>query len=294
MGIGIRRLGGHFAAEISGVDLTRPVDDVTVAEIRAALDEHSVLVFHDQAFDDDSQVAFSRRLGPLEATISSNPGGAGTYIAMISNVDAEGRLIPPDDKRMIFNSGNEMWHSDSSYKPVPATASFLSGREVPPTGGETEFCTLRAAYAALPAARQRWLEGRVAVHDFLYSRGLVDKSLLGEKDRKELPPVRHPLVRANPANGRKSLYIGAHASHIEGLPVEEGREILAALLAHATRPDFVYRHAWRRLDAVMWDNRCVLHRGRGWDKARHRRVMHRTTLAGAGFTIEPPYAAASR
>lgn len=293
MSIGIKRLSKHFVAEISGVDLTGAVDEETVRAIDAAFNEHSILVFHDQAFDDESQIAFTRRLGPLETTVSSNPLGAGTHIAVISNVDAEGNIIPPGDKRMIFNSGNEMWHTDSSFKPVPATGSFLSGREVPPEGGETEFCSLRAAYEALPEARKAWLEGKIAVHDFLYSRGLIDKTLLGEKDRTELPAVRHPLVRTNPLTGRKSLYIGAHASYIEGLPVSGGRAILKELLEHATQPEFVYRHKWRRYDAVMWDNRAALHRGRTWDKAKHRRIMHRTTLAGVGPTTEQPYATAA-
>lgn len=276
---------GGFGAEVTGADV-RSLSDADFAAIEAAFEERSVLVFRDQQLDDASQIGFSRRFGDLETTISANPGGEGTQIAIFSNVDADGRLIPPADKRMVFNSGNQMWHTDSSYKPVPAKASLLSGRVVPPEGGQTEFASGRLAYEALPEDEKAAYEPLVAVHDFLYSRGLIDKTLLTDKDRKELPAVRQKLVRANPVNGRKALYVGAHASHIEGRDVEEGRALLRRLTAFVTRPEFVYRHTWRDGDLVMWDNRCCLHRGCAWDATRFKRVMHRTTVAGAGPSVE--------
>jgi alpha-ketoglutarate-dependent 2,4-dichlorophenoxyacetate dioxygenase len=269
------------------VDLTRPLDDATFNRIFDAFNEHSVLVFHGQALTDEQQIAFSRRFGPLEQTTRSIARNDRVVreIADLSNVDPEGRMIPADDRRMLYHSGNQLWHSDSSFKRVPALASLLSAREVPPEGGETEFASLRAAWAALPAATRSRLEGLVAIHHFAYSRGLIAPGLLTPEQEAELPPVRHRLVRVNPLNGRRALYLGSHASHIVGMPVEDGRTLLRDLLALATQPEFVHRHAWRVGDLVMWDNRAVLHRGRPWDTRRYRRVMHRTTVAGDGPTL---------
>jgi alpha-ketoglutarate-dependent 2,4-dichlorophenoxyacetate dioxygenase len=191
---------------------------------------------------------------------------------------------------MLYQSGNQLWHTDSSFKPVPAHASLLSGREVPPAGGETEFVSLRHAWATLPEATRTRLEGRVTVHSILYSRSTIARGLFDPAQEKGLPPVRQALVRANPVNGRKSIYIGSHAWYIEGLDHAESRRLLDELLAHTTRPECVFQHRWRQWDLVMWDNRCVLHRGRPWDAANHRRVMRRTTVAGEGPTADPPLA----
>ncbi len=290
MGITLRRLHPLFVAELRAGELGGPVDDATFGEIRDAFTEHSVLVFPGQSLTDERQLAFSWRFGPLEQTTRSiaRNDTVSREIADLSNVDAAGLLIPPHDPRMLYHSGNQLWHSDSSFKRVPALASLLSAREVPPEGGETEFASLRAAWAALPAATQRRLQGRVALHHFAYSRGLIAPGLLTAEQEAELPPVRQALVRIDPVNGRKALYLGSHASYIEGLPVEEGRALLRDLLAFATQPEFVYRHTWRVGDLVMWDNRAVLHRGRPWDTSRYRRVMHRTTVAGDGPTVPDP------
>ncbi len=169
-------------------------------------------------------------------------------------------------------------------------ASLLSGREVPPTGGETEYVSMRHAHATLPAGLQRRLEGRVVVHSILYSRSTIAKGLFDPEHEQELPPVRQALVRTNPFNGRKAIYIGSHAWYIEGVDDAESRRLLDDLLAHTTRPECVYQHRWTQWDLVMWDNRAVLHRGRPWDAERYRRVMRRTTLAGEGPTADPPYA----
>lgn len=284
MTVTITPLSQYFAAEITGVNLAKPVPDEDFAEIVDAFETHSILVFRDQDIDDAQQVAFSERFGPLETTVNSNPGGAGTVVTVLSNVDGNGSVIPPEDRRMVFNTGNQMWHTDSSFKPVPATASLLSARQVPPRGGETEFATMRAACESLPDSRVADLDGRICVHDFAYSRGLIDPNLLRPCDKEEVPPVRHPLIRSNPANGRRNLFTGAHASYVEGMPFGEGRSLIRELTHHATRAEFVYRHSWRRHDLVMWDNRCALHRGRPWDRG-YARVMHRTTVAGAGPTV---------
>ena len=292
MSPGVRRLHPHFVAEITGVSL-RDLDDGTFAQLRAAFEAHSVLVFHDQHLSDEEQIAFTRRFGPLEETTRSIAQNArvAPQIADLSNVDADGHTMSADDRRMLYHKGNQLWHSDSSFKPVPAMASLLSAREVPPEGGETEYASLRAAWEALPLELQQRLQGMVAVHSFAYSRGLVAPGLLLPEQEAALPPVKQALVRVNPVTGRKAIYLGSHASYILGLPVDESRRLLRELLEHATQPRFVFQHRWRVGDCVMWDNRAVLHRGRPWD-TRHRRVMHRTTVAGEGPTVPDPIVAA--
>ncbi len=286
MGILVASVRGYFVARVSGIDLSKPLDDGGFAQVRDAFNHYAVLVFPEQRISDDQQIAFSERFGPLEVSIRKdrprridNP-----RVSDISNVDERDRVVDPGDERAIYNAGNRLWHSDSSFKRVPAMASLLSGREVPPEGGETEYADLRAAWDALAAERKAGLDGLVVEHSFVYSRGLIGYDQFTDAERAAIPPVPQALVRTHPATGRKALYVGSHASHVIGRPVEESRALLLELLDFATQPQFVYSHAWRQHDLVIWDNRCVLHRGRPWDERRYRRVMHRTTVAGAGPT----------
>jgi alpha-ketoglutarate-dependent 2,4-dichlorophenoxyacetate dioxygenase len=283
----VRSLHPCFGAEVSGVDLTRPLDAAAFGAVWDAFNEHAVLVFPGQALDDEQQVAFSQRFGPLEISIRKDRPRhvSRPDVSDISNIDEAGDLLEPGDERAFYNAANRLWHSDSSFKRVPAMASLLHAREVPPRGGETEFADMRAAWEALPAADRRGLEGLVVEHSLFYSRSLIGYDQFTESERAAVPPVPQALVRAHPVTGRKSLYLGSHASHILGRPVEEGRAVLRALLEFATAPRFVLRHSWRVGDLVVWDNRRVLHRGRPWDEERHRRVMHRTTVAGDGPTV---------
>src|SRR5262245_22148259 len=280
MTITATRLTPHFAARIDGADIARPLAEDDWRAIRAALDEHSVLVFRSQPLDDEAQVAFSRRFGNLEVSRSMNPA-AGTPFARQSNLDIKtGDVIPADDRRMVYQLANMLWHSDSSFKAVPSLCSLLSARLVPPEGGATEFASTRAAYASLPDALERRVEHAIAVHDFSWSRDRVRPGFFTAEERAVYPPVRHPVVRVNPVNGRKCLFLGAHASYIEGLPIEEGRALLAELLDHVTQPHFRYRHEWTEGDLVIWDNRCVLHRATPYDSARYKRLLQRTTVSG--------------
>jgi len=286
MTLNVKQLTPHIGAELGGVDLTQPVGDETLSAIKSALDEHSVLVFHAQRFDDTTQTAFSARWGDLETTVYKREGDGGVPIANITNVDFRtDKIFPPDHPRLKSNDGNEMWHTDSSFKPVPAYCSMLSGREVPPSGGDTQFASCRAAYAALPEAECVRLDGLVAEHDYGFSRSLVKGYEAPKQTLQEVPPVQHAVVRTNPANGRKNFYTGAHASHVVGWPIDEGRALLRDLVAKATERANVYIHQWQPLDFVIWDNRCVLHRGTPYDATKYRRVMHRTTVAGIGPTV---------
>ena len=284
----------NLGARVEGVELTS-MDEGTRKAVFDAFQEHSVLVFPGQHLTDESQMAFSERLfGPLETTLKATGKEDRLHPKLVdlSNIDPDHdtKLMGWDDRRMIYQSGNQLWHTDSSFKPVPAMASLLSGREVPPTGGETEFVSMRHAYATLDEATRRKLDGRVVVHSILYSRSTIAKGLFDPEHERELLPVRQALVRTNPVNGRKGIYIGSHAWYIEGMDYGESRRLLDDLLAHTTRAECVFQHRWAQWDLVMWDNRCVLHRGRPWDAAAHKRVMRRTTIAGEGPTVEPPLA----
>lgn len=289
MPITIKPLHPLFVAEIGGVDTGAPMDDATFGQIRGALDEYSVLVFHDQSLDDDKQIAFSRRFGPLEMTGKANPA-TGTPFARQSNLDIEtGAVIPSDDRRMIYQKGNYLWHSDSSFKPVPSLCSLLSARVVPPVGGNTEFATMTAAYDALPDETKQKLDGLVAEHSLVYSRGVATPTgALTDEMKAELPGAWQSMVRENPVNHRKAIYAGAHASHVIGWPREEGRGFINRLNEFATQPQFVYSHAWRDGDLVIWDNRAVLHRATAYDTRGHKRLMQRTTVNGGVLTTAQP------
>jgi alpha-ketoglutarate-dependent 2,4-dichlorophenoxyacetate dioxygenase len=289
MPITITKLHPLFVAEIGGVDTGAPMDDATFGEIRAALDEYSVLVFHDQSLDDDSQISFSKRFGPLEMSGLANPA-TGTPFARQSNLDiSTGTVIPAEDRRMIYQKGNYLWHSDSSFKPMPSLCSLLSARVVPPVGGNTDFATMTAAYDALPDDIKEKLEGLVAEHSLVYSRESVTPvGALTAVMKAELPGAWQTMVRENPVNHRRAIYAGAHASHVIGWSREDGRDFIKWLNEFATQPQFCYSHAWRDGDLVIWDNRAVLHRATTYDTVSHKRLMQRTTVNGGIFTTAQP------
>jgi len=255
-----------------------------------AFNEHQILVFRDQHFDDESQIAFSRQFNDLETMIAHpgndwNPG----HISVMTNLGKDGDFLPLDHPAMKHRARNEEWHSDSSFKPVAALASLLSARIVPPVGGNTDFASARAAYAALPPERKAALEGLTALHRMTY-RDMENDKGYNEEDKKR-HVVTHPVVRTNPVNGRKALYVGSHAQEIVGMPPEEGAKLLEELTEFCTQPQFVYSHHWRDGDAVMWDNRCTLHRATTFDKTKYKRKLHRTTIAGkapdTAFAVMP-------
>jgi len=283
MAVTVRPLTPEFAAEVSGIDARHSIPDADFAVLRAAFEEHSVLVLHGQRLSDDEQVAFSERFGPLEDSLVGTRG-EGSYFAKLSNIADDGGLVDPGAQKMLFSKANEFWHTDSSFKPWPPSASILIGRVIPPEGGETEFCSMRAAHAALPAAIKARLAGLWAEHDLSRTRDMVAPGAMTAEQRKVYPPVRHAVVRANPVNGRKTLYLGAHVTRIVGMEERESRALIDELIAFGTGERFVYRHHWTQDDMLIWDNRCVLHRGRPWDRARYARSIQRTTVAGLGPT----------
>ena len=293
MRIEIQPLHPVFVGEVSGVDLRRPLDADAVAAIEQGMDRYAVLVFHDQRISDEEQIAFSERFGALE-----RPGAAsnitkpedrrlGPLLADISNLDKNDRLLGRDDRQRMFNLGNQLWHSDSSFRAVPAKYSLLSGRVVPAKGGNTEFADMRAAYDALDDETKAEIEDLVCEHSLIYSRGILGfADDLTEQERRNFEPVRQRLVRTHPVTGRKSLYLSAHAGRIVGWPTPEARALLRDLTEHATQREFVYAHAWRENDLVMWDNRQTMHRARRFRDTAEVRDMRRTTVAGDGPTVE--------
>ncbi|HEX6840713.1 MAG TPA: TauD/TfdA family dioxygenase [Stellaceae bacterium] len=278
-----------FAAEVSGCDLARPLSAEHIAAIHAGMDRFGVLVFPDQRIDDDQQVAFSRRLGPLEQATGDIAAPEERRLGMelndISNLDKQGRVLARDDRRRLFGLGNRLWHSDSSFKPVPAKYSILSARRIPASGGNTEFADMRAAYDALDDATKREIRDLVCLHSQVFSRGILGFSDFTAAEREKWAPVRQRLVRRHPTTGRLSLYLSSHAGAIEGWPVPEARALLRDLNEHATERRFVYAHVWRPHDLVMWDNRVTMHRARRYD-ASAVRDMRRTTLTNEVSSLE--------
>jgi alpha-ketoglutarate-dependent 2,4-dichlorophenoxyacetate dioxygenase len=281
-----RPLHPRFGVEVIGANLTEPLAHAAFDEIRTAFDAHALLAFRGAGVDDDQLLAFSGRFGTVQKSFSANQSG-GSYFSRQSNIDtATNTLMPADHKQMIYQKSNRLWHADSSYRPTGSLCSVLTAREVPPEGGNTEFVSLRAAWDDLPEADRRTVEDLVAVHSIDYSRSLTAEGVLSAAQKAEMPPARHRLVQTNPVTGRKSLFIGSHASHVEGWPVEEGRALLNDLLDRATRPEAICSYKWAVGDVVVWDNRCLLHRATPFDATRHRRLMQRTTVSDGLVALE--------
>jgi alpha-ketoglutarate-dependent 2,4-dichlorophenoxyacetate dioxygenase len=288
MAVTVRPLHPLFVGEVSGVDITQPLTRDEVAAIEAGMDRYAVLVFRDQRLTDEAQLAFSRRFGELEQTRGTGISKPGEQrldpaFADVSNLDKDNRLLARDNRRRLYSLGNRLWHSDSSFKAIPATYSLLSGRVVVDRGGETEFADMRAAYDALDAATRAEIEDLVCEHSLIYSREVLGFDDLTSEERATMRPVRQRLVRRHPVTGRKSLYIASHIGAIIGWPMPEARALIRDLTEHATQPQFVYSHRWRQWDLVMWDNRQVMHRVRRYDETQVR-DMRRTTVGGTEMT----------
>jgi len=293
MALTFRKLHRHFVAEVSQVDLRQVHDRETLAQIRAGMDEYAVLVFRDQPFADDEQLAFAQR---LDGQLHSRTGASALRksrlgneaLGDISNLDENGEIMKSDDRRRMYGLGNRLWHTDASFQDPPGRYSMLSARIVPPVGAETEFADMRAAYDALSAEMKAQLEGLRVHHSIAHSRQTLGFEF--SKDEQEiLKGAIHPLIRTIPRSQRRSLYIASHASRIIDWPVPEGRLLLRDLTEHATQPEFVYRHSWRVGDLVIWDNRATMHRARSFDDATYRRELRRVTT----LDIEPPALVAS-
>jgi alpha-ketoglutarate-dependent 2,4-dichlorophenoxyacetate dioxygenase len=289
MPISTRQIGPGFAAEVEGVDISRPLSREDVAAIHAGMDRFAVLVFHDQRIDDEQQLAFTRSLGEIEHAIGTSLREADDYrlptsFADVSNLDKDNQIFARDDRRRLFALGNRLWHSDSSFKVTPAKYSLLRAVTIPSRGGNTEFAYMVAAYNALDDETRAMADDLICEHSQIFSRQQIGFTDFTDEERARFAPVRQRLVRTHPVTRRKSLYLSSHAGGIVGWPVPEARAFLRDLVEHGTQPQFVYVHRWRIGDLVMWDNRQTMHRVRPFP-AHEPRDMRRTTLAGDGPTV---------
>jgi alpha-ketoglutarate-dependent 2,4-dichlorophenoxyacetate dioxygenase len=294
MALSIRQIHPVFVGEVSGVDLRQPLSGDAVAAIETGMDHYAVLVFHDQNITDEQQIAFTRNFGQIENSAGGNVTKPEEHrlnplMNDVSNLGHDHKPLARDDRRRLFNLGNQLWHSDSSFRAIPAKYSLLTGRVVAKKGGNTEFADMRAAYDALDDETKVLVEDLVCEHSLLYSRGLLGFEVTPE-ERAMFRPVRQRLVRTHPVTGRKSLYLASHAGTIVGWPMPEARALLRDLIEHATQPQFVYVHRWRQYDLVMWDNRQMMHGVRRFDEGEIR-DMRRTTVAGDAPTVEQIQAA---
>jgi alpha-ketoglutarate-dependent 2,4-dichlorophenoxyacetate dioxygenase len=287
----IRQIGPGFVGEVSGLDITSAVAPEDVAAIEAGMDRYAVLVFRNARLTDAQQVAFSRNFGTIEKAVGSNVTKTedrrlSLDLADVSNLDKTHIPLARDNRQRLFNLGNMLWHSDSSFRAIPAKYSLLSARSVNPKGGDTEFADMRAAHDMLDEETRVEIDDYVCEHSLMYSRGALGFLDYSEEEKETFRRVRQRLVRTHPVTGRKSLFLSSHAGTILGLPTPEARIVLRDLTEHATQPRFVYVHKWRLHDLVMWDNRQTMHRGRRYDET-HPRDVRRTTIAGDGPTVVP-------
>ena len=281
-----RQIGPCFAAEADGIDLSRPLSAEDVAAVHAAMDEHAVLVFHGTPISPEQQMAFTLSLGPIEHAIGTGLREGErlpTTFADVSNLDQDSKVFERESRTRLFALGNRLWHSDSSFKVVPAKYSILHSHSVPSSGGNTEFADMRAAYDALDEATRKEIADLICEHSQIYSRQQLGFTDFTDEERARFAPVRQRLVRTHPSTGRKSLFLASHAGGIIGWPVPEARAFLRDLVEHATQRQFVYAHQWQVGDLVMWDNRRTMHRVRPYP-VHEPRDMRRTTLAGDGPT----------
>ena len=291
MSVTITPLTPGFVGEVAGIDLTQALTADHIAAIEAGMDQYAVLVFHDQRVTDEQQIAFSRNFGPLEPAVNANVTALadrrlGLELADISNLDKNNQIFGRDSRQRMFNLGNQLWHSDASFRAVPAKYSLLSARAVTSWGGNTEFADMRAAWDALDDATQQEIETLICEHSLMYSRGVLGFDSYTDDELKAFRPVRQSLVRRHPVTGRKSLFLSAHIGTIIGWPVPEARAFVRDLTEHATQRKFVHAHQWRVGDLVIWDNRTTMHRARRYPDTGEARDMRRTTIMGDGPTTE--------
>jgi len=279
----------EFVAEVGDVDLAAPLAPADLQAIREAFARFAVLVFPSQSLPVEPHLAFAGHFGALERTVATQMSGrklrTRAEIADIANMDSEGRIWRPDSRMRLFQLGNRLWHTDSSFKAPSGYASLLYARSIAPLGGNTEFADLRAAYDALAPATKARLEGLVAEHSLLYSRRRLGFTEFSDDERRAFAPVGRPLVRILPETGRRTLYLASHAGAVRGMGDEEAEALLRDLTEHATQRQFIHTHRWRVGDLVMWDNRCTMHRGTEFDDLRWPRDMHRATTSDGEDTF---------
>ena len=280
-------LHSDFGARVTGLDLGDGLSASAVSEIERAIDDFSFLWFPEQSVSDDMQLAFTKLLGePEPSHVKLGQEGVIEYFITIGNVQDDGSVFGNDHPKTRFSTGNNMWHSDSSFREVPTYVSIMCAYEVPDEGGMTQFVSQRAAYNRLTEKTQVDIDPLIAIHDYVFSRSKVSDDAVTPSHANSLPPVRQKLVRKNSATGERNFYVGSHAREIEGWGFAKSRDLLDDLLARTTEREHIYEHTWSPDDLVIWDNRCLLHRGNGYDADKYRRRMRQTRVQGAGSTLQ--------
>ena len=280
----IEPLHAEFGVRISGVDLSQPLGQNTFNQIDDAINRYSLVLFENQQMNDAAHLDFTRRFGELEEEhVTYYSRGEITYIGRVGNIDDDGNKV--SSRQIKASTGNEMWHSDSSFREIPAMYSILAAYEVPAEAGETEFASARAAYQRLDRETRELIDSKVGIHDYIYSRTKVGEDAVTQSQRTYMHPVRQRLVRQNPVTGEKNIFVGSHVKQIEGTPDAEARPLIERLIDEVTRAESVYRHRWQAGDMMIWDNRCILHRGCGYDADKYRRRMHQTRVRGRGPSL---------
>ena len=290
MAISLHAVTPDFVAEVGDIDLGKPISASDLADIKAAFTRYAVLIFPDQTFSDESHLEFARHFGPLETSVfklrADHKMRLDEKMADVGNLDADNNILAANDRVRLYQLGNRLWHTDSSFKRLPAYCSILHGRSIPPIGGHTEFADLRAAYDALPEATRRRIDDLVAEHSLMTSRAKLGFADFDETERKAFEPVPQVLARRLPDSGRMSLYLASHAGTIRGMAKADAERLLKELIDHATQRQFVHAHRWRVNDLVMWDDRCTMHRGMDFDDQRYKRDMRRATVSDVAPTCE--------
>lgn len=282
MTVTVNAVTHDFGAEITGVDLARPLDAATRAVIVETMDRYAVTVIRGAPVSQEAQIAFAKNFGPLDeingVLQTDIKRRVSAELVDISNMDEDSNILELDDRRRLFNLGNRLWHTDSSFKRIAAKYSMLHAHAVPPEDGETQVCDLRAAYDGLSGSMKARVEDLVAVHSIFTSRALLGFDNFSDEEHDRLPPIQRPVVRVHPGSGRKTLYLASHIGRVIGRPVAEGRLLVRDLMEHATQPKYVYTHQWCVGDTLIWDNRCTMHRAMPFDEAAYKRDMRRATV----------------
>jgi alpha-ketoglutarate-dependent 2,4-dichlorophenoxyacetate dioxygenase len=288
--LSVTPLHPHFGARATGLDLRKPLTADQKRQVKAAMDRYAVVVFPDQLMSDEEQAAFAEQFGEIEETPTlvdqSRRRLANIQINDISNLGPDGKIWPADDRRRMYNLGNLLWHSDSSFKPTPAYWSMLQAKTIPPHGGETEYVDTRVAWEHLPNDLKALVKDLVALHSLIFSRAQLGFEAFSAQEIERCAPVRQRLVRLHQESGRLALYLSAHIGDIEGWPRPEAMALIRELTEFTTQPEFVYQHHWNVGDLVIWDNRCTMHRGRRYDDKTYPRDMRRVTLSDIAPTLE--------
>ena len=286
MAITITELCATFTAEVSKINISKELSDDEIDELRTAIDKYGVLVFRNQPLSDEQQVRFSEYFGDIEiADLKNNitktsERRLSQMFSDISNLDKDQNILEKDGRQRLFNLGNRIWHSDSSFRPVPARYSLLSARAVPVAGGDTQYADMHAAYDSLDAKTLTEISDLQCEHSLLYSRARLGMAEFTEQEKADFTPVTQPLVRTHPSTKRKSLFLSSHIGSVIGLTKPDGRLLIEELTEFATQEKFVYTHRWKKDDLVMWDNRRTMHRARKYEDTVEKRDLRRTTIAG--------------